>query len=141
MKASGDATAATSAAHRHAGPWGASFDGTEPDGKTRVKGLTFERRYTRPGIHPYDEITWELRTAGIAKPVHPHSLRHAFATHLLEAGVNLRTIQVLMGHSSLETTARYLHVADTAARSTTSPLELLDPLDIVQAARTFDPDR
>ena len=53
-------------AHRHAGPWGASFDGTEPDGKTRAKGLTFERRWTRPGVHPYDEITWEYRTAGIA---------------------------------------------------------------------------
>ena len=42
------------APHRHAGPWGASFDGTEPDGKTRAKGLTFERRWTRPGVHPYD---------------------------------------------------------------------------------------
>ena len=51
---------------RHAGPWGASFDGTEADGKTKAKGLTFERRWTRPGIHPYDEITWEYRTAGIA---------------------------------------------------------------------------
>ena len=51
---------------RHAGPYGASFDGTEPDGTTPVKGLTFERRWTRPGVHPYDEITWEYRTAGIA---------------------------------------------------------------------------
>ncbi len=56
----------TKAAGRHAGRWGASFDGTEPDGRTPAKGLTFERRWTRPGIHPYDEITWEYRTAGIA---------------------------------------------------------------------------
>ena len=63
-KAAGHSPAAHTG--RRAGPWGASFDGTEPDGKTRVKGLTFERRYTRPGIHPYDEITWELRTAGIS---------------------------------------------------------------------------
>ena len=50
---------------RHAGPYGASFDGTDPNGKP-TKGLTFERRWTRPGVHPYDEITWELRTAGIS---------------------------------------------------------------------------
>src|SRR3954449_5567171 len=59
-------TRATTPKGRHAGPWGASFDGTGPDGKTRVKGLTFERRWTTPGIHPYDEITWEYRTAGIS---------------------------------------------------------------------------
>ncbi len=60
------ATTPTREHGRHAGPWGASFDGTEPNGKTPVKGLTFERRWTRPGVHPYDEITWEYRTAGIA---------------------------------------------------------------------------
>ncbi len=58
--------AAAPAPHRHAGPYGASFDGSELDGTTPVRGLTFERRWTRPDIHPYDEITWEYRTAGIA---------------------------------------------------------------------------
>ena len=58
--------AAAPTPHRHAGPYGASFDGTELDGTTPVRGLTFERRWTRPGVHPYDEITWEYRTAGIA---------------------------------------------------------------------------
>lgn len=103
-----------------------------------------------PGGKPGQPISCEsifrackkaAQDAGISKAVHPHSLRHAFATHLLEAGANLRTIQILLGHAKLETTARYLHVANTAVRSTISPLELLDPLDIVQAASTFLPER
>ena len=76
------------------------------------------------------------RLAGIAKSVHPHSLRHAFATHLLEDGVNLLVIQALLGHKHLKTTSRYLHVADSTIRSARSPLELLDSLNLVQPART-----
>ena len=65
------------------------------------------------------------RVSGIKKPITPHSLRHGFATHLLEAGTDMRTIQLLMGHRSLATTARYLKVATTTVCATTSPFDLL----------------
>ena len=65
------------------------------------------------------------RRSGITKPVTPHSLRHAFATHLLEAGTDVRRIQLLMGHRSLATTSRYLKVATSTVCATTSPFDLL----------------
>jgi integrase/recombinase XerD len=65
------------------------------------------------------------RVSGIKKPITPHSLRHGFATHLLEAGTDVRKIQLLMGHRSLATTARYLKVATTTVCATTSPFDLL----------------
>jgi site-specific recombinase XerD len=93
-----------------------------------------------PGLNPVNPMsTRQLNrvfhaaatVAGIDKPVNLHSLRHSFATHLLEQGVDIRVIQVLLGHKKIETTALYAQVATTTLRDTYSPLDALsiDPPD------------
>jgi integrase/recombinase XerD len=94
----------------------------------RPKGWLFPGYFGQPITrHAVEHACRKARLrAGIAKPISPHSLRHAFAVHLLEAGADLRTIQLLLGHRSLSTTARYLQIAAATVCATTSPLDLPD---------------
>jgi integrase/recombinase XerD len=89
-----------------------------------------------PGMNPTDPLTARqlnravhaaAEAAGIDKRVSAHSLRHSFATHLLERKVDIRVIQVLLGHKRLETTSVYTHVATDLLHEVLSPLEALPP--------------
>jgi len=74
---------------------------------------------------PRNACRQAAQRAGLKKAVHPHTLRHCFATHLLEAGADLRTIQILLGHHDLKETTRYLHLSQRHLKATASPLDSL----------------
>jgi integrase/recombinase XerD len=102
----------------------------------RAQGKMLDHGWLFPGMHPIEPLsTRQLNravhtaalNAGISKRVSMHSLRHAFATHLLEQKVDIRIIQVLLGHRKLGTTALYTQVATDVLREVVSPIELLPP--------------
>jgi integrase/recombinase XerD len=91
------------------------------EGSGNPEGKGFDSRYSQRGVQ------WAVKTvakqAGILKEVHTHMLRHTYATHLLEDGINIITVQKLMGHQNIESTLVYLHVCHSPDQLPNSPLD------------------
>ena len=105
----------------------------------RRLGVLLPRGWLFPGRNPLEPLSTRqlnravhaaAEAAGIKKRVSPHTLRHSFATHLLEQDTDIGVIQVLLGHAKLDTTALYTRVANTTIRNVTSPLDRLAPLPV-----------
>jgi len=108
----------------------------------KPKTYLFPGRGQRAEVPISTNIVWlacrqAAQRAGINKRLSPHSLRHSCATHLLDAGADLRTIQVLLGHSRLEHTLIYLHLSDKHLQAVPNPLDSLQlsPVEDIQASR------
>ncbi len=106
---------------------------TRPAGEWLFPGLIPGNHVNR---HTVEKACQKAReAAGLAKRLTPHSLRHGFAAHMLENGADVRTIQLLLGHRSLATTARYMRVTRSAIRAATSPFDRLPVLPAADDGR------
>lgn len=104
-------------------------------GPTHSLFLTvYENQYGKRSVQW--AIKHAAKLAGIKKPVNVHSLRHTFATHLLEEGVNILTIQEMLGHVDIKTTMVYLHVAQVDNRQRRSPLDSLEGVEVISRLQT-----
>ena len=109
----------------------------------KPRDYLFPSRKHRDAEQPIsDKTVWlacteAARKAGLRKSASPHLVRHAWATHLLEAGTDLRTIQLLLGHEDLEVTAQYLHLSAQHLQKVVNPIEGLKLSSVDQSSRRY----
>ncbi|MCG8573158.1 MAG: site-specific integrase [Spirochaetes bacterium] len=87
-------------------------------------GANIEKKMCRKSVHTF--VKKIQKKSGIKKSIHPHIFRHSFATHLLEAGVDIKRIQILMGHRNIQTTSVYFHVAEDYTSKVKTPLDIIN---------------
>ncbi len=101
------------------------YQTARPKGEYLFPGQKPQRHITTTAVNKV--LRQVIAATGLSKRVTMHTLRHCFATHLLEAGTDIRILQVLLGHSSIRTTLRYTHITDRLVQKLVSPLDIIHP--------------
>jgi integrase/recombinase XerD len=102
------------------------YQAARPKGEYLFPGQKPQRHITTTAVNKV--LRQVIAATGLSKRVTMHTLRHCFATHLLEAGTDIRILQVLLGHSSIRTTLRYTHITDRLIQKLVSPLDMIQPV-------------
>ena len=103
-----------------------SYQAARPQGEDLFPGQKPQSHITTTAVNKV--LRQVIAETGLSKRVTMHTLRHCFATHLLEAGTDIRILQVLLGHSSIRTTLRYTHITDRLLQKLVSPLDMIQPV-------------